>query len=163
MLELNRRNMNATKMGTEFFSYIAVRFDEIIEDMLAVDWGEVDAQDAVDLAEIVYAVNLARHAEGRPPVALPLTVQRQINECAKRGMHKGQGKGRPRDSRVTKLFKEAIVDGAKDLQRELYKRGTKNLDAQWQAAEEASDFARKQGLKLKADTIKRMMENISDK
>ena len=93
MLGLIRRNMNATTMSTEF---TAALFDEIIEEMLRDDWGKVDALDAVELAEIVQAVNLARHHDGRPLLALPLPVQPQVNDCAKRAVHKGQGRHRPR-------------------------------------------------------------------
>lgn len=148
-------------MSTEF---TVALFDEKIEDMLADEWGEVDAQNAVDLAEIVYAVNVARQAEGRPLLALPLGIQRQLLECSKRGMHKGKGRKHPPDRYVVKKFKEAILYWAKDRQQELYDlQGMKSLEAQLQAADEAEDLARKHGLKrFSAATIKRMMENNSD-
>ena len=55
-------------MHGEYSSYVATLYDEIIEEMLAdADGrGEVDPRDAVELAEYVHAVNIARHADGRP-------------------------------------------------------------------------------------------------
>jgi hypothetical protein len=141
----------------------ALEFDEIIEDMLRDDWSQVDAQDAVELAEIVYAVNLARQAEGRPRVALPLTVERQVLECAKRGMYKGQGRHRPRDSYLKTRLKEAIAGLGIDRQQELNEQGMKNPEAQDKAAEEARAYVYdRHRLNLAANTIKRMMQTRSD-
>jgi len=135
MLGLIRRNMNATTMSTEF---TAALFDEIIEEMLRDDWGKVDAVDAVELAEIVQAVNLARHHDGRPLLALPLPVQQQVNDCAKLAVHKGQGRHRPRDSYLKTVLKQALVAHAQDRQRKLHAEGIKNSKAKELAAEEAA-------------------------
>ena len=63
-----------------YSSYVATLYDEIIEEMLAdADGrGEVDPRDAVELAELFTRVNIARHAEGRPPFTLPSMVQRAL-------------------------------------------------------------------------------------
>ena len=132
-------------MRAGVLSDIAVLFDEIIEDILAdaLGEGEVGPQDAVDLAEIVYAVNVARHAEGRPRVTLPLTVERQLLECAKLGMHKGKGNnGRPRDSQAVKLLKDGIVIWANDRKQELLAQGMKQGMTK-KAAQGAEDLASK--------------------
>ena len=57
------------KHARGIFEHVATLYDDIIEDMLAdADrGGEIDPRDAVELAELVHAVNLARHADGRPP------------------------------------------------------------------------------------------------
>ena len=137
----------------------AAWFDEIIVDMLD-GWDKVAPQDAVELAEIVHAVNVRRRADGREPVALPLTVERRLIECAKRGMQRGQGrKGRPRKSYAEELLREAIVSLAKERKDDLVATGmraTGTNSAEDRAAEEASE---RYGLNVAATTIKRLMQS----
>jgi hypothetical protein len=150
--------MNAEFSSDDVALFTIARFDEIIEDMLADadKWRDVDPLDAVELAEIAYTVNLVRQAEGRPRVALPLTVERQLIQCAKLGMRKGKGRKRPRDSYVAKLRKEALASLANDHQRELLKLGMKKSEASKTAAEDAG-----RPYNLAIDTVKRMMK-LSD-
>ena len=89
-------------------------------------------------------------------VGLPLLIQ-----SAKRGMHKGRGKGRWPDFYVTKRLKETIYEEAKDRQRELHAEGIRNSEAKERAAEDARVLAHERyGLNLAASTIMAAMEKI---
>ena len=89
-------------------------------------------------------------------VGLPLLIQ-----SAKRGMHKGRGKGRRADFYFIKRLKESISDWAKHRQRELHAQGIRNSEAKERAAEEARVLAHERyGLNLATNTIMAAMEKI---
>ena len=50
----------------------------------------------------------------RTVFALPLAVEELILVCAKDGLHKGQGKGRPRSGYVHDFKKRAIITWAQE-------------------------------------------------
>ena len=88
----------------------AALYDEPIEDILAdIEGVTLDPLDATELSDIVAAVNAERKRQERELVALPPALHRQINAYAKRGMLKGGGRSRPRDSRLTRLFKQTTL------------------------------------------------------
>jgi hypothetical protein len=100
-------------------------FDDDIDEMLeALAETRLTRQEAVHLSEITANVNVVRKAVGRELAVLPPTVHLQINEYAKRGMRKGQGrkgKGKwPRDSFLTKYLKGEVVEWGRELKEELY-------------------------------------------
>lgn len=120
-----------------------------------------DRQSAVEVLRIEIARREARGSETE--ITLPLEIARLILECAKKGVHKGQGRGRPRDSRGDKLKKQAIVSWALERKAKLHEQGIKATganSAEDRAAEEARVLASERyGLSLAVTTIKRMMQS----
>jgi hypothetical protein len=126
---------------------------------------------AVDWLELVIEAHkgrAARAASGKPcPVLeVPFDIAETILQCARQGVHKGKGKGRPRDSYVVRLRKDAIQAFARSRKAQLRATGlpaTGHNSAEEQAADDARDLARERyGLLLSANTIKRLMQNYEE-
>jgi hypothetical protein len=121
-----------------------------------------DRRSAVAVLEMEIARRNARGSENA--VSLPLDIARLVLECAKAGMHKGQGRRRPHDGYAVKQQKKAIAAYAKQRKAELFatlKYSTKTgaNSAEDQALKEAVDFARERyGILLGTNTIKRLMQ-----
>jgi hypothetical protein len=105
-----------------------------------------------------------RTKEGAPAseysVSLPYDVAVLVLDCARQGLHKGQGRGgNRRRGRFSELRRMAVIWWAKSRKAELVATaGKTSIEAEIQAADEASDFARERyGLKLAAETIKGQM------
>jgi hypothetical protein len=91
-------------------------------------------------------------------VSLPYDVAVLVLDCARKGLRKGQGRGGRRLGRFSNLWRMAPIWWAKSRKDELVATGMTSIEAENQAAEEASDFARERyRLKLAAGTIKREM------
>jgi hypothetical protein len=153
--------MSATKKMVFSVADIAVLYDDMIEDMLAsLEGMELDPRDALDVSEIVGALNVERKNHGRELVALPPALHLQINEYAGKGMYKGKGRRFPRrDSLLKKRFLDTKVEMARERKETLSKSGTvrNKLDASLQAAEEIAAEVRAHGLKRSDETIRREM------
>lgn len=146
-------------------------YDEIVEDMLG-DWDltTLHPRDALDMSEIVEAVNAERKLRGQELVNLPPALHRQINQYAKLGMYKGKGRDFDRpDSELKRQFIDAWKERAKERKEALQKSGeftfpdgtvatVKNkTEALDQAAIETAAAMRAHGLKRKSGTVKREM------
>lgn len=130
------------------------------DDKMSVWWA--DRKTAVELLQTMIRMH-RNPTDPTAKIALPIEAARVVLECAKAGMHKGQGRGRPRDSHGDKARKNAIASWAKERQRKLHEQGKTNEEAQRQAAEEAREFAHERyGKNLAINTIIRMMQS-SDK
>ena len=142
-------------------SDIAVMYEDTIEEFLAdIDGTTSDPRDAMDVSEIVAAVNIERKNRGQELVALPPALHLQINEYAKQGMYKGRGRKYPRrHSFLEERFLDAMAEMAKERKEALEKSGTvKNkLEASLQAAEEIAAEMRAYGLKRSDETVRRDM------
>ena len=142
-------------------SDIAVLYEDTIEEFLAgVEGTTLDPREAMDVSEIVAAVNIERKNRGEELVALPPALHLQINEYAKQGMYKGKGRKYPRsDSFLKKWFLDAMAEMARERKEALEKSGTvKNkLEASFQAAEEIGAEMRAHGLKRSDETVRRDM------
>ena len=89
---------------------------------------------------------------------MPIEVARAILDCALKGMHKGQGKRRPRLSHGDKLRRQAIIAFARKRKSELQASGMTTIDAEYQAAEEARVLAKdRYSLKLAVQTIRSLI------
>jgi hypothetical protein len=107
---------------------IAVMYEDVIEDMVAeIDGAKLHPADVTEFSEIIMAVNAERERQGRELIALPPSLHRALNECAKRGMLKGQGRGRPRDSLVEAKFKHMALNHAAEYACERKKNVWKRL------------------------------------
>jgi hypothetical protein len=147
------------------------RYDDIVEDMLVgIDATTLHPRDAMDVSEIVAAVNAERKVRGQELVSLPPAIHLQINEYAKHGMYKGKGPAFPRPhSALKKQFIEAWQELAKERKEALQKSGEfafsdgtvgtirNKLEALDQAAIETARAMRADGLKRKPSTVKREM------
>jgi hypothetical protein len=91
-------------------------------------------------------------------ITLPLKVAQLVLACARDGVHKGQGRRGVKLNRRARLFQQTIFDWAKIRRNEL-KATIGAGDAEKMAVEEAMEFARKSGLKLKRGTILRKLRS----
>jgi hypothetical protein len=126
---------------------VAAAMEYMIEDLLDAyrdaDWTQ-RPKDAVDLHKIVLTVRALRIERGDPrPIELPPGLEAVVNDCARRGMGKGTGKGQKHRG----IIKEFLHDEAF-----LAARGRKaELRAQGESAEDAGDMAAKEIAKALAD------------
>jgi hypothetical protein len=124
----------------------------------------VDRQSAVEVLRIEIAKKRARGSNAE--ITLPLEIACLIHEAAAFGLHKGQGRKRPRDSRGDKLKKQAIVSWGRLRKAELHAQGMNTTganSAEDHAAEDARQHAHERyGINLAASTIKRMMQSSED-
>jgi hypothetical protein len=67
----------------KFSQFVVNWFDEIIEDIAAEGWEQVEVRDALDLSEIIAQVNVKRKAEAREQVVIPPSVILRVLEYAK--------------------------------------------------------------------------------
>jgi hypothetical protein len=138
---------------------IAVLYGDSIEDFLSgLDGIELDPRDAMDLSELVAAVNVEREKLGQELVALPPAIHLQINGYAEKGMYHGMGRKYPRRrSFFEEKLLELMADEFKKRKEELEKSGTvrNKLDASLEAADEIAAEMRVHGFKRSAETVLR--------
>jgi hypothetical protein len=135
------------------------RFEDIIDEML--EEYEGDPENTVELVEILIAVR-AEDAK----IELPLPILRDVLHCAKRGMRKRGGRGRPRKSFIEQVVNNIIVNWACERKAQFHASGMKNTGAN-SAEDKAAEEAREELAKLfgktytvpAVGTIKRHMQS----
>lgn len=124
----------------KFSQFIVNWFDEIIEDIAAEGWEQVEIRDALDLSEIIAQVNLKRKAEGREQVVIPPSVTFRVLEYAKR-----RPSHRMKNSYLVTLQQQATVVWAQERMSYLHTvEGLPIKKARSQAANEAAELAREE-------------------
>jgi len=93
---------------------VGILYEGEIEEVDTFDFTGYDPQDVMDTSVKIAAANVVRKKEGRPLIALPPELHQKINEYARKGMHKGRGRRRPRDSSITKGFKQSVLETTAD-------------------------------------------------
>jgi hypothetical protein len=132
-------------------------FDEepILDRVSVVEWLEIQVLRSPHYQQ-------ASTPDAKVTITLPLYEWEHIVAAAKSGLHKGQGRGRPTDSRWQRNRKRKIAMWARGRKDQLIASGMKATgtnSAEDQAAEEARVLALDFGVYVAASTIKRMMQS----
>ncbi len=120
-----------------------------------------ERQDAVDFLELEIFGKTRRRPvdETTVSISLPLPLARLVLDCAKDGLHKGQGRRRPALSRADRLRRQNIYHEARCIYQKLRAEGRPASEAtKLQAAEQARQYGdRRYGMNIAVKTIKAEM------
>ena len=107
--------------------------------------------DAVDrLKAAIGVAQVARQDE----VTVPTHVAQVLLQRARDGVHKGQGRARPSQPSSYHGRKRLIVQMARERKQELRKQGSRAIDAELEAPEEASsEYRKRTGRKVSPATM----------
>jgi hypothetical protein len=132
----------------------------MVEDDGENPWA-ADRQSAVEFLDLA-VIRHRRPNASDARIKLPLDVARLVLDCAKLGLHKGQGRRRPPLTHGDKLRQQAIAAWCKRRKAKLHGAGMKMTganSAEDQALEDARDFASKRyNMNLSIKTLKRLMQ-----